>query len=259
MSTKFASVEASAAWQAMKPEWRPISFTRPMPLRAPVASTWAPRIASTAAAKALSKPKLRSMKWMSLSIVFGMPTTAIGQPAPLDLGDDLVAPRAACRRRRSRTATPIPSATRRSTISPGSWLPRDVPSIVPPCWWISLTIAGVEPDRLVPVPGDQPFEAVAEAEDLLDAVGVGQLEDQPAHDVVDAGQSPPQVTMPQRSVAGSKKMRSRGPGELEGRNARAAALGVAGLRETIVEQHALGLRRRGGARPRPSRAASGES
>ena len=27
MSTRSTSVEASAAWQAMKPEWRPISFT----------------------------------------------------------------------------------------------------------------------------------------------------------------------------------------------------------------------------------------
>ena len=39
----------------------------------------------------------------------------------------------------------------------------------------------------MPEPRDDPFEAVAKAEDLLDAVGVRQLEDQPAHDVVDAG------------------------------------------------------------------------
>ena len=134
ISTKLASVDASAAWQAMKPECRPISLTRPMPLRAPVASTWAPRIASTAAANALSKPKLRSMKWMSLSIVLGMPMTAIEQAAPLDLGDDLgrAAQRAVAADHEQHAD---PQRLRGvSTISPGSWLPRDVPSTVPPFW-----------------------------------------------------------------------------------------------------------------------------
>ena len=102
-----------------------------MPLRAPVASTCALRIASTAAANALSNPKLRSMKWMSLSIVLGIPITAIERPRRWTSATILVAARSVPSPPITNRA-PIRSAARVSTISPGSWLPRDVPSTVPP-------------------------------------------------------------------------------------------------------------------------------
>ena len=76
----------------MNPECRPITFTNPMPLLAPVASTWALRMASAAAAAALSKPKLRSMKWMSLSIVLGIPTTEMASLRRSISATSLVAP-----------------------------------------------------------------------------------------------------------------------------------------------------------------------
>ena len=64
----------------MKPECRPISLTRPTPFGADCASTRAARIDSAACADAVWKPKLWSMNGMSLSIVFGIPTTAIFSP-----------------------------------------------------------------------------------------------------------------------------------------------------------------------------------
>ena len=51
-----------------------------------LASTWTARMLSAASEKAVWKPKLWSMNMMSLSIVLGMPTTAIFAPA---LGDFL--------------------------------------------------------------------------------------------------------------------------------------------------------------------------
>ena len=46
---------------AMKPEWRPISLTSPMPCLALLASTLAARRALWAASTAVSKPKHLSM------------------------------------------------------------------------------------------------------------------------------------------------------------------------------------------------------
>ena len=93
ISTASTSVDAIAAWHAMKPEWRPISLTTPMPLLAPVASTCAPRMTSTAAENAVSKPKLRSMKWMSLSMVFGIPTTPMSRSRRPISSTSFMAPR----------------------------------------------------------------------------------------------------------------------------------------------------------------------
>ncbi len=208
--TKLASVDASAAWHAMKPECRPISLTRPIPLRAPVASTCALRIASTAAANALSNPKLRSMKWMSLSIVLGIPITAIERPRRWTSATIWWRP-AASRRRRSRTGRQFRSAARVSTISPGSWLPRDVPRMVPPCSWISAHPGRTEAYRLVAVSRHQPLEPVSKTEDVLHAVRWVSSRTSPRITLLMPGQRPPQVTIPQRSCAGSKKIRSRGP------------------------------------------------
>ena len=79
----------------MKPECRPISFTSPTPL----GDAW-PRRARrgstrSATENAVWKPKLWSMNMMSLSIVLGMPTTAILRPA---LGDLLRDPHRAAER-----------------------------------------------------------------------------------------------------------------------------------------------------------------
>ena len=65
----------------MKPALRPMSFTSPMPLGAPRASVWAQLIASRAFSIAVPKPNERYTKGKSLSIVLGMPTTAIWPPA----------------------------------------------------------------------------------------------------------------------------------------------------------------------------------
>ncbi len=79
-----------------------------------------------------------------------------------------------------------------------------------------------EPQRLVPEPGDDPFEAVAKAEDLLHAVGVGQLEDQPAHDVVDAGTEPAAGHDPDPEGGRIEEQPIAGARQLEGRQRREA-------------------------------------
>ena len=61
----------------MKPDSRPISFTNPIPFLAPFASTWADEIALPASETAVAKPNDLWIKEISLSIVFGMPITAI--------------------------------------------------------------------------------------------------------------------------------------------------------------------------------------
>jgi hypothetical protein len=59
-------------------------------LGAPLASTCAARIASTATETAVSKPKVRSIKGRSLSIVLGMPIDRDRELAPLfDLFDEI--------------------------------------------------------------------------------------------------------------------------------------------------------------------------
>ena len=60
MRQKLTSERASAAKTAMNPDSRPMSFTRPMPLRAPLASVCAASIALTAPETAVSKPKVLS-------------------------------------------------------------------------------------------------------------------------------------------------------------------------------------------------------
>ncbi len=80
MSVKLTCWLANVAAEAMKPASRPINFTRPMPLGAPFASTWAMSITSRAFSIAVEKPKERLTSGKSLSIVFGMPTTAMANP-----------------------------------------------------------------------------------------------------------------------------------------------------------------------------------
>jgi hypothetical protein len=61
----------------MNPDWRPISRTNPIPFRALRASIAALRIALIASSTAVWNPNVRSSNKMSLSIVFGIPTTAV--------------------------------------------------------------------------------------------------------------------------------------------------------------------------------------
>ncbi len=79
---------------------------------------------------------------MSLSIVFGTPTTAIFSPLAAISSVIRIAPRRV-------PSPPITKSTetfirsRQSTISPGSWPPREVPRSVPPPSSISVTVSGV--------------------------------------------------------------------------------------------------------------------
>ena len=112
----------------MKPEWRPISCTRPTPSGTAVASTWAARMTSVALVNAVWKPKLCSMYGMSLSIVFGTPTTAMRRRRSATTSAIFSAPRIEPSPPMT-NRTLMRSCSRQSTISFGSWLPRDVPRI----------------------------------------------------------------------------------------------------------------------------------
>ena len=65
----------------MNPESRPISFTRPIPLRARLRPRcWPQYVARRASVTAVSNPKVFCTNETSLSIVFGMPITLIARP-----------------------------------------------------------------------------------------------------------------------------------------------------------------------------------
>mmetsp|Transcript_16782 Transcript_16782/g.47335 ORF Transcript_16782/g.47335 Transcript_16782/m.47335 type:complete len:207 (-) Transcript_16782:524-1144(-) len=129
--------EARLAWVAMNPDWRPISFTRPTPRYALEHSVLAASIAFTACSTAVSKPNVLSMSRMSLSMDLGMPTTAQVYPRRLHSAWMAAAP----------ALPPLPPTTN-TMLSPRDWMestilsmsapPRDVPSTVPPSWWIPL-------------------------------------------------------------------------------------------------------------------------
>ena len=64
----------------MKPAWRPISFTKPIPPGALRASVCAQSRTRAASSTALKNPKVRDTNATSLSIVFGIPTTESAWP-----------------------------------------------------------------------------------------------------------------------------------------------------------------------------------
>mmetsp|Transcript_104 Transcript_104/g.429 ORF Transcript_104/g.429 Transcript_104/m.429 type:complete len:296 (-) Transcript_104:591-1478(-) len=74
------SPDASEAFMAMKPLCRPISLTTPTPFNADLASIAAARIAFCASSTAVSNPNVLSMCRISLSMVFGIPTTETASP-----------------------------------------------------------------------------------------------------------------------------------------------------------------------------------
>ncbi len=74
----------------MKPESRPISFTRPMPFCAASASALAAYVARRASLTAVSNPNVFWTNDTSLSIVLGTPITLIASPCLLRLRADRV-------------------------------------------------------------------------------------------------------------------------------------------------------------------------
>ena len=101
----------------------------------------APARAFTASANAVSNPKLLSKNSMSLSMVFGMPTTLLGNPRRVISRVVSEAPRNVPSPPMTNSAsTRISSSV--STISAGLCGPRDVPSIVPPTAWMEVTWSG---------------------------------------------------------------------------------------------------------------------
>ena len=224
----------------MKPEWRPISFTRPTPPGAERASMCAARIDSVARENAVRKPKLWSMNGMSLSIVFGTPTIAIRS---------LRARRSRRRCRcapRSEPSPPItnrmlmPSCSRQSTISSGSCCPREVPRIVPPSSLMLLHDVRVEVHHRVAVAGDEPLVAVAEADDpaARRSARVSSITS-PRMTLLSPGQRPPQVTIPTRVLDGSKKILRRGPPASKPGSSATSHAARGDHRRRVVEQHAV--------------------
>ena len=118
-----------------------MSFTRPMPLNVPFASTCASRITCVASATAVSKPKLGPTNWRSLSIVFGTPITEMESFRRRHSS-------ATSRAHRSEPSPPMQKSTLMfirtsvSTIVSVGWRPRELPRIVPPCSWIVSTASG---------------------------------------------------------------------------------------------------------------------
>ena len=169
MSTKFASVDASAAWQAMKPECRPISFTRPMPLSRP-------RRLDVRAANGLDRGGEGALEAEAAIdevdvVVDGLRDADDARSAGRGARSRRRSSsrRAACRRRRPRTARrcPAPPACRPSRRDPGCRATS--PARCHPSGG-SRHRRRAEPDRLVAVARHHALEAVAKAEDVLHAV-----------------------------------------------------------------------------------------
>mmetsp|Transcript_34796 Transcript_34796/g.71022 ORF Transcript_34796/g.71022 Transcript_34796/m.71022 type:complete len:239 (+) Transcript_34796:379-1095(+) len=148
MSTASTTPDAMDACTAMKPDCRPISFTRPMPRRAELASTFAASSARCDSSTAVSNPKHLSMSRMSLSMDFGTPTTQQLTSCCWHMALIALAP----------ALPPLPPTTNsmsmphmsiRFTISLMLAPPRDVPSMVPPSSWIPSTVFGVRTTGLM--------------------------------------------------------------------------------------------------------------
>ena len=103
----------------------------------------AARIASAARSKAVWKPKLLSIQGMSLSMVLGIPTTPMSRPRLRASFASFWAPRRLPVPADHEQTTLTPCLTSVSIWAPGSVLPREVPSIVPPRLWMPATTASV--------------------------------------------------------------------------------------------------------------------
>mmetsp|Transcript_13876 Transcript_13876/g.46842 ORF Transcript_13876/g.46842 Transcript_13876/m.46842 type:complete len:216 (-) Transcript_13876:723-1370(-) len=128
------SPDASVAWTAMKPEERPMSLTIPMPLgRLQRASVLAARMAACAASTLVWKPKLRSMRSTSLSMVFGMPATATLSCLLMHSSEMVKAPRWVPSPPTTKSCV-TRSLSRKLMILSMSKEPREDARTVPPSW-----------------------------------------------------------------------------------------------------------------------------
>mmetsp|Transcript_320 Transcript_320/g.593 ORF Transcript_320/g.593 Transcript_320/m.593 type:complete len:214 (-) Transcript_320:110-751(-) len=83
MSAMSTSFDAREAIRVMAPLWRPMRRTMPTPFMDAFASTFADMMALCASSMEVSNPNDLSMRLISLSIVFGIPTTLIFIPRSL--------------------------------------------------------------------------------------------------------------------------------------------------------------------------------
>mmetsp|Transcript_133087 Transcript_133087/g.315490 ORF Transcript_133087/g.315490 Transcript_133087/m.315490 type:complete len:233 (+) Transcript_133087:780-1478(+) len=133
---------ARPACRAMKPECRPISFTKPTQLALQVASTYPALMARSASIHAVSKPKVQSSIGMSLSMVLGIPTTEQFQFFATMRSAHSWAPRCVPSPPMMKCArTPMSIST--CTCSSSVGLPRSLTRMVPPIELMSCTLSGV--------------------------------------------------------------------------------------------------------------------
>ena len=170
----------------------------------------------------------------------GDPDDADGELAPRDLLRRASWRRAASRRRPRRRGCRSPGGRGGRPSRAGLARRASVPSAVPPSWWMSATVAGVELDGLVPCSPTRPCVAVAEAEDLADAVALRQLEDEPADHVVDPRAQAAAGDDPAAEARGLEEDAVARPRELEGRRARGSAR-CSSVRQAVVEEDPVGL------------------
>mmetsp|Transcript_49198 Transcript_49198/g.67059 ORF Transcript_49198/g.67059 Transcript_49198/m.67059 type:complete len:260 (-) Transcript_49198:329-1108(-) len=142
MRQRSTSPVPKVACIAMKPEWRPISFTTPRPFGKPTASVWATSMAFRACSTAVSNPNVLSTRGISLSIVFGTRATPIGSFLSRISAATFWAPRIVPSPPTT-NMSPTSSWTSASTMATVSCPPRDVPSVEPPSRCSVRTDSGV--------------------------------------------------------------------------------------------------------------------
>ena len=163
-----------------------MSLTMPTPPGAERASMWAARIDSVARENAVRKPKLWSMNGMSLSIVFGTPTTAMRSPRCGDHAGDLlraVQRAVAADHEQDVDAHLLEAVDDLLRVLAAARAAEDRAAVLVD----AAHDVGVELHDLVPVAGDEALVAVAEAEDPAHAVVARELHHQAADDVVEPG------------------------------------------------------------------------
>mmetsp|Transcript_6825 Transcript_6825/g.24278 ORF Transcript_6825/g.24278 Transcript_6825/m.24278 type:complete len:313 (-) Transcript_6825:436-1374(-) len=207
MRQTLTSRAASDALTAMKPAWRPMSLTMPMPLCAASASVCAQLMGRTACSTAVSKPNDLSMMGMSLSMVFGTATTAsftLFSMAPLKIDS-------APRWLPSPPITyswlmPYRSSPARilSTLKP----PRDVPSTVPPRMCMEETVRGSSSMYAFSYVPRKPFGT---PQILRTPYEYARHITSSRMTVLRPGHRPPHVTMAARTSDGRHRTRSYGP------------------------------------------------
>ncbi len=134
----------------------------------------------------------------------------------------------------------MPSASRWSTTSLGSWVPRDEPRMVPPWWWMRFTTSGVSGIGSWPKRETHALVAVAKAEDPLHAVAVRELEHDAAHHVVEPGAEAAAGDDPAAERARIEEDLVARPRELEGRQVQGRPCVLSELGDAVVDEHLVG-------------------